>query len=146
MKPMQYFENLVSPFASWADNVLEKFPGTLTFKDFNTMTVPPVNIKEQDGFYHVEMSIPGHKKEDLKVELEEDILRISSEKQSSSEQKDGDICRKEFNYQSFSRAFSLPNNIDESSLVANYEDGLLKIKIQKNAEPDKKLKKNIEIK
>lgn len=109
-------------------------------------SVPAVNLKEHDKKFSVEVAVPGFNKEDLKVDVENGVLTISSEREEKKEEKDGEkVTRREFNYSSFSRSFSLPENADEKSVKASYEDGMLKIDIDKTKESGK-TKNKIEIK
>lgn len=73
------------------------------------------------------------KKEDFKVEIENDMLMISSEKEEEKEEvgKKDNYIRKEFNYQSFCRTFSLPETANENKIEANYKDGILHVVIEK---------------
>lgn len=109
-------------------------------KNFSAMgnTLPSVNVKETDKNYEIELAVPGMRKDDFNVELNNNVLQISSEKEERKEEKDkkGNFVRKEFNYQSFSRAFTLPDSIDDGKIDAEYRDGILHILIAKK-EPAK---------
>lgn len=110
-------------------------------------TIPAVNIKEdQDGF-EVEMSAPGFNKNDFKIELNNSLLTISSEKKVENETKeDQQFTRREFSYQSFSRSFTLPQIVEGDKIVAKYENGILAVHIPKKEEAKPKPVKQIEIK
>jgi len=114
------------------------------FSNTNT-TLPAVNIKEDDQGYTVEMAVPGMEKNDFRINLENNMLCISSEKKSESEKKDDYYSRKEFSYQSFSRSFSLPESVDETKIEAKYDNGILFINIPKKEEAKPKPPKKIEI-
>lgn len=97
-------------------------------------TLPSVNIKEEDKNYSIDLAVPGMKKEDFKIELDKNVLTISSEKKEEHEEKDknGKYTRKEFSYASFSRSFNLPADIVESDHIgASYKDGILHVTIPK---------------
>ncbi len=95
-------------------------------------TVPAVNVKETDNAYLLDVAVPGVKKEDIKVNLDNGILTISSESEQESESKEDEkVTRKEYSYNSFSRSFSLPDNANEGEIDAEYKDGVLKINILK---------------
>lgn len=96
-------------------------------------TLPSVNIVETKDDFVVEMAAPGMKKEDFVIELDNELLTISSEKEETTEIKEDDhFTRKEFSYQSFRRSFQLPKTVvEESKIKAKYENGLLKILIPK---------------
>lgn len=110
-------------------------------------SVPAVNLKESDNKYHVEVAVPGLKKDDFKIEVDQHMLTISSETKKESEQKEGSkVTRREFSYSSFSRSFSLPDNADDKNISAAYTDGILKIDIPKKEVSKPADKKTIEIK
>ena len=98
--------------------------------------VPAVNISETDQAYHVELAIPGLKKEDIKINVEEDQLKISAEQKSELEESDESrkYSRKEFNYSSFARAFTLPDLADQAKIEAEYNDGVLVVSVAKKEE------------
>jgi HSP20 family protein len=109
--------------------------------------LPSVNLKESDTKIEVELAAPGMKKEDFKVEIENDVLMISSEKEEEKEEvrKKDNYVRREFNYQSFCRTFSLPETIDENKIEANYKDGILHVVVAKKSGAKKRTIKNIPI-
>ena len=110
--------------------------------------LPSVNLKETDTKIEVELAAPGMKREDFKVEIDNDILMISSEKEEKKEEvsKKENYIRREFNYQSFSRTFSLPDTIDENKIEANYKDGILHVVVGKKEGLKKRALKSIPIK
>jgi len=110
------------------------------------MNVPAVNVKETDKMFEVEVAAPGLTKKDFKITAEDGILTVSSEKKEEKEQKEKDYTRKEFEYSSFSRSFSLPQNANEEDIKAAYEDGVLTLSIAKRVVSPPKLKKAIEVK
>lgn len=106
----------------------------LQFDDFFRKDwVPAVNVSETDKAYDIELAAPGLKKEDFHVKVVDGVLTISSEKKSEKEVKDKNYTRKEFNYASFSRSFTLPENVKEEEIKATYENGVLKLNIAKLA-------------
>ena len=110
--------------------------------------LPSVNLKETDDKLQVELAAPGMKKEDFKVEIDNNTLMISSEKKEEKEEtrKKDNYVRKEFNYQSFCRTFTLPEYIDESKVEASYKDGILHVDIAKKENGKKNAHKTIAIK
>lgn len=105
-------------------------------KFFNEdMDLPPINIKDQGNSLELELAAPGLNKDDFKITLDNGILTISSEKEQNREEEEDGFLRKEFSYNSFTRSFSLPENIDEDKEVkATYNDGILKLSIDKKPE------------
>lgn len=115
------------------------------YSNTNT-TVPSVNVLEKADRYEVEMAAPGLEKNDFRIELEHDVLTISSEKKIENEtKKDQQFNRREFSYQSFSRSFSLPKMVEGDKISAKYENGILKVDIPKKEEAKAKPARSIEI-
>ncbi len=110
-------------------------------------TVPAVNIKETKDGFHVEMAAPGMKKEDFKIELEGNLLTISSERTNQQEENDENrYSKKEYSYESFQRAFTLPKDVvDADKINARYQDGLLQLVIPKKEEAKQKPPRMIQI-
>jgi HSP20 family protein len=115
------------------------------FSATNT-TLPSVNIKESIEDFEVDLAAPGFGKNDFKIELNHDLLTISSEKKVDNETNDGQqfTCR-EFSYQSFSRSFTLPNTADSEKIGAKYENGILRLIIPKKEEAKPKPARQIAI-
>ena len=115
------------------------------FSATNT-TLPAVNIKAGDEGFEVEMAAPGLEKSDFKINLENNMLTISSEKKVENETKEGEqFTKREFSYQAFSRSFTLPNSADSDKITAKYENGILFVSIPKKEEAKPKPPKQIEI-
>jgi HSP20 family protein len=106
--------------------------------------VPSVNLSEDEKHYHVELSAPGFEKGDFKIELNERILTVSGKHQTEKESKEKTFSRKEFNYGSFIRSFSLPEEIDEAAIDAKYQNGILNVTLPKKEE-SKRMTKEIKI-
>jgi len=115
-------------------------------RNYSDTTLPSVNIKEDSEGYEVEVAAPGFGKEDFKIELNNNVLTISSEKQEDNETKEGQsFTRREFSYQSFNRSFALPTTVESDKITAKYNNGILKISIPKKEEVKPKPLKLIEI-
>ena len=102
-------------------------------------TFPAVNISEDDKSFCVDVVVPGFKKEDFKVNIEDDVLTISAETKSETndEDKSKQYSRREYNYSSFTRSFRLPENAKDDDVSATYNDGILKLTIPKTENPVK---------
>jgi HSP20 family protein len=112
------------------------------------LTTPAVNFRETDESYEVELAAPGLNRKDFKVEIDHNILTISSERNEDREEKNeqNGYFMKEFAYTSFQRCFRLPENkIDSEKIKANYTDGILKVEIPKREEAKPKPVRKIEI-
>jgi HSP20 family protein len=132
------FEDFFKPWNEWFDN------GGIFGK---MMKVPAVNVKDNKDDYIVSLAAPGMKKNDFKIDVEGNMLTISSEKEESKEEKETMYTRKEFNYSSFSRSFTLPDEVIKDKIEATYEDGILKLKLPKTEESKKiTLSKHIAVK
>lgn len=107
--------------------------------------VPATNIKEQDGTYTIEMAVPGMSKKDFHIDIENGMLTVSSEKEEETKEDKKHYRRREYNYRSFSRSFSLPESVKADDIKAKYEDGVLKLSIPKKEEVKKAPKKQISI-
>jgi len=111
----------------------------------NNRVNPAVNIKENDDSFQIEFAVPGFKKDDFNIELDNDVLTVSSEVKESNEKKEEKFTRKEYSFTSFKRAFTLPETVDGSKIEASYEDGILRLFVPKKDEALPKPKRFIEI-
>ena len=108
-------------------------------------TLPAVNIKENDKSFELELAIPGQKRDDFNIEVDEQVLTISMETRTEDEETTDHYTRKEFSFSSFSRSFTLPDTVDESKIDALYREGILKILLPKKEEALPKPKRLINI-
>ena len=106
---------------------------------FRALSIPAANIIENKDAYHVSLAVPGMKKEDFNIDIDGNILTISCEKEEKKEEKEAKFTRKEFNYTSFNRSFTLPDEINKDKIDAHYEDGILKLSLPKKEEAKKLL-------
>jgi HSP20 family protein len=104
------------------------------FNGRNVTSAPSVNIVEEKDEFHIEVAAPGLEKKDFVVNLENNLLTISSEKESKNEENEGKVMRREFNYTSFKRSFTLPLTVDGEKISATHKDGILYITIPKREE------------
>ena len=109
-----------------------------------TAFAPTVNTREGEFAYHVDVDLPGVKKEDIKVDLNKGILTISGERKTKEEVKQEDYYKIETYFGKFSRSFTLPDNVDIENIEAKSDNGVLEIVIPKLK--DDVSKKSIEIK
>lgn len=132
-----FFDDFFKPWNEWFDNSNFRNP---------VMNMPAVNITEQKGEYLVSLAVPGMTKEDFKIDVDGNMLTISSEKEESKEEKDKTFTRKEYNYSSFRRSFTLPDEVNKEKIDARYEDGELKISLPRKEEAKKPAAKHIAVK
>jgi len=107
--------------------------------------IPNVNTREGEYAYHVELDLPGIKKEDIEITTEDNVLTISGERKMKEEVKEDDYYKVESAYGKFSRSFTLPEKIDVENIHAESKDGVLEVIIPKLSKEENKPKK-IEIK
>ncbi|MEI8137527.1 MAG: Hsp20/alpha crystallin family protein [Bacteroidota bacterium] len=110
-----------------------------------SVKVPSVNITESDKDFKIEMAAPGLEKKDFKIEVENNSLIVSSEKEHEKKEENKEYKRREFSYSSFSRSFQLPENILTDKIAACYENGILKLNIPKKEVTASNTKKEIKI-
>lgn len=111
-------------------------------------TLPAVNVKESNDDFQIEVAAPGMTRDDFKVELDNNVLTISSEREEKNEEKDakGNYTRREFSYQSFQRSFSLPESkVLGDKISARYSDGILFVTVPKSEQAKVKPAKQIAI-
>ena len=95
--------------------------------------VPAVNIAENENEFHIELAAPGLKKEDFKINLDKNVLNVSADKKVENVE-GTKFSKREYNYTSFTRSFTLPETVDHSKINAEYTDGVLKLTVAKREE------------
>ena len=93
--------------------------------------MPSANIKETETSFDVELAVPGMKKEDFEIEVNEDLLTIRAEQETEKNEENEKFTKREFNYSSFVRSFRLPENVESENINANYKEGILRLEIPK---------------
>lgn len=134
------------PMWSVFDELFNREIPSVFSQNFNTgISLPMVNIKETSDAYFVEMAVPGLKKSDFQIDLDNQILSISTEIEEDSEHTEANYTRREFGYASFKRSFTLPETVDDVKIKAKYDEGILSIKLPKKEEAKQKPLKSIKI-
>lgn len=118
------FNDFFSPWNDWF--------GTLPAS--RALTVPAVNINESGKAFTLSVAAPGLRKDDFHVDVQGNILTISAEQESSSEEKDDNYSRQEYNFSSFSRSFTLPESVKADAIEAEYKHGVLELTLPKREE------------
>ncbi len=133
-------------WSDWIDNFFSSDLPSVFTSNFNTgMTLPKVNIRETADAFWVEMAVPGMKKSDFHIDLDNQLLSISTELKREEESKEENYTRREFGYSSFKRTFTLPESVDDSKINASYNDGILNIHLPKKEEAKQKPARTIKI-
>jgi HSP20 family protein len=118
---------------SFFEDFFSQFPSRLVNDDFVSTSVP-VNIREMEGAYAIEVVAPGMDKGDFKVNVDNNILTISAEKKAESNKENERMVRREYSYKSFARTFTLDETINADNIQAKYENGVLHIELPKKIE------------
>ena len=108
-------------------------------------TLPSVNIREDEKQFALDLAVPGIDKKDLRIEMNEDVITISSERKDEKEENTDNYKRREFSYSSFCRSFYLPENVNKEKIEANYKDGILTVTLPKEKEEKTKVSRQINI-
>lgn len=108
-------------------------------------SMPAVNIREDEKKFTLDLAVPGIDKKDLKIEINEDVITISSEHKEEKEETGDDFKRREFSYSSFCRSFYLPENVNKDKIEANYKYGILTVELPKETEEKAKLSRQVKI-
>ena len=139
--------NVVRPsLNSWISDWFGDDLSSMFNSNFNRgITLPAVNIRETDDAYFVEMAVPGMKKSNFEIALDNNVLLISTEREHQEESDEGTYTRREFGYSAFRRSFTLPETVDEQKIMATYQDGLLSVHLPKREEAKKKPARTITI-
>ncbi|MCK9219217.1 MAG: Hsp20/alpha crystallin family protein [Bacteroidales bacterium] len=131
-----------NPLTDMVSNIFDNDLGDFFGKRFSD---PAANIMESNDAFHLEIAAPGMEKNDFKINLENNILTISSAVEDEKREEGKNYTRKEFYYGSFSRSFTLPKTVDLDQIKADYENGILKINLPKKDEARIEQKKEIKI-
>ncbi len=124
-------KNAVNP---WFNDVFESLINDSRLNDRFVNKVPSVNIAETENEFHIELAVPGLKKEDFKISLDKNVLSVSAEKKAENVEEGKKYSKREYSYNSFVRSFTLPESADHGKIDAEYTDGVLKLSVAKKEE------------
>jgi HSP20 family protein len=124
-------------------NLVDRFFNDSMVRSGGSAFVPKVDVLENEQAFEIHFAVPGLNKEDFNIELKDNYLTVSGERKLSNEKKDKNYHSIETSYGSFSRAFSLPENVDASKINAKYDKGILELTIPKDEK--KTLKQTIKV-
>jgi len=127
----------------WMDRFFE-LPLDADFNFSRALSVPAINVKETEHEYKLSIAAPGLEKNDFVIQVNQGMLTISAEKEENKNA-DDKYNRREYNFSSWSRSFSLPEDAVDGKISAEYKNGELKIEVPRNAEKKKSGAKQIEI-
>jgi len=117
------------------EDFFNNFPSRILNEEFSGLNqTVPVNVKETDNAYLLEIVAPGMDKKDFKVNIDNSILTISAEKKLENKDENHRHVRREFNYKSFTRSFTVDDTIQSDNIQARYENGVLFIELPKKEE------------
>jgi len=119
-----FFSDFFRPWDEW-------------FEDRWVNSIPAVNVTEADKFFNLELAAPGLEKGDFKIDFEGNMLTVSAEKKTEKKEEEKEFTRREYNFTSFSRSFTVPENINVEKIDATYENGILKLMLPKKVETKK---------
>ena len=120
----------------WYDTMFTDLLGSdrLLTNDFlmENKWIPAMNVKEKDELFEIEIAAPGFTKNDFEISIENGLLKISAENSEELKKEEDNFTRREFNYNSFFRSFTLPDNVNEDEMIdATYKRGILKLVLNK---------------
>jgi len=130
---------------SFADEFFGKDFLSNLIENQSAFSMPAVNVAETNDTFKIEVAAPGLNKEDFKIDLHNNMLTISSEKEENNEESDEKMVRREFSYSSFKRTFSLPDLVEHDKISASHKNGVLYIEIPKREEAKEKPVRQISI-
>lgn len=136
------FSQLPSIMEDFFKDDFFRFP---VFNHETGSTVPSVNIKETEESFDLEVAAPGFTRDDFRINLDQNILTISSEQKEEKEEKEDKFRRREFYYSSFKRSFTLPESVESEKIQAKYENGILHVILPKKEEARVKPARVIEV-
>lgn len=137
--------NSLVPFAQIVDDLFGKTFGDFSGGSVFKPQVPALNVKNLENEYVLELAAPGLEKSDFNLQLDDNTLSISVEKQKEQSEEKDNFSRKEFSYQSFRRTLALPQNVNAEAIEARYDNGILFVHVPKVMELNKNIK-SIQIK
>jgi HSP20 family protein len=118
----------------WFSDVFDSLINDSVLNDRFVTKTPAVNIAETENEFHIELAVPGLKKEDFKISLDKNVLSVSTEKKAENVEEGKKYSKREYTYSSFVRSFTLPESADQSKIAAEYTDGILKLNVTKKEE------------
>ena len=123
------------PFGNLFNELLNEIPGAARSFGQDLLAFPQTNIHETPDAYHLELNVPGRSKEDFKIQVEQGLLTVSfDKKEEAAQSEEYKTIRREFEFRSFKRSFSVDDKINVDGIQAKYENGVLKLLLPKKEE------------
>lgn len=140
--------NYYSPVYDSLANLIDEFLSQDTESFDNLSTLPAVNVLEGEKDFVIEVAVPGMKKENLGIEVNNDQLIIEGKEQQNDDniEEKATYTKREFAYNNFKRVFTLPDSVDTQNITAEYTDGILSVTLPKKPEAQVQAKKKIKVK
>ncbi len=129
------FNDFMEPWNDWFQEGLKN----------KALTMPRVNVTETKDSFNLDVAAPGLHKKDFKIDVEGNMLTISAQREENKEDKNESVTRREYNYSSFSRSFTLPDSVAEDKISAAYDGGVLKLTLPKTEKAIKSDNKTIAV-
>ena len=127
-------EDMIRPWGEWFD---DRWPFA--------SHLPTMNVRETDNQYEITLAAPGLEKKDFKIDVNGSTISVSVEKEKAEESKEEGYTRKEYNYNAFSRTFTLPEDVLNDKIDANYVNGELKLMLPKKEGAKKTIHQRISV-
>ncbi|MEN8156354.1 MAG: Hsp20/alpha crystallin family protein [Bacteroidota bacterium] len=131
--------------AYWDDFFNDSFFNSFEKRASNSGS-PAVNVVEEEKAFTIDVAVPGIPRDEIRIDLEEDLLTIASEERKSGDEKNRTFMRREFSYNTFKRSFRIPETVDLENIRARHDAGILTIELPKKEEVVEKAPRQIEIK
>lgn len=134
---------------SYVPSYLDDIFSDQTFNGYfgtKSVSTPAVNVIEDNNEFRIDVASPGLAKDDFKIDVNEDLITISADKEIGQDESNGKYMRREFNYNSFKRSFQLPDSVNQENIAADHADGILSVHLPKKEEEISKGPKTIDIK
>jgi HSP20 family protein len=133
----------MSPLLTDVLDVDRFFDNEFFFRRMRNM--PSANIREKEKQFEVELAAPGMDKKDFRIEIDNNILSISAEREDEKTEEKDNYTRREFSYNSFARSFQIPPSVNAEAIQAAYTHGILTLTLPKKEEAASGNRKAIEI-
>jgi len=145
-KPSRTVPGMVSDLNNFFNDSLfnDRFLSNVMKEDWPVASAPSVNVKEDDKQFTVELAAPGLEKDSFNIDIDQNVMTVSASTKKEAEVNEEGYTRREFNFSSFKRSFTLPETVNDEKIDGKYENGVLYITLPKLSEA--KAKRTINIK